>query len=40
MRRPVAVRVVGPLQWVVYPSLAAVAATVILGTPIQLFGLR
>ena len=40
MRRPVAVRVVGPLQGVVYPSLAAVAATVVLGTPIQLFGLK
>ncbi|MDQ1153674.1 hypothetical protein [Brevundimonas sp. SORGH_AS_0993] len=40
MRRPVAVRVVGPLEWVVYPSLAAIAATVVLATPIQLFGLR
>lgn len=40
MRRPVPVRVVGPLEWVVYPSLAAVAATVVLATPIQLFGLR
>lgn len=39
MRRPVAVRVVGPLQWVVYPSLAAIAATIVLGTPIKLFGL-
>ena len=26
MRRPAAVRVVGPLQWIIYPALAAVAA--------------
>jgi rod shape-determining protein MreD len=40
VRRPVAVRVVGPLQWIVYPALAAVAATVVLATPVQLFGLH
>ena len=40
MRRPVAVRVVGPMQWIVYPSLAAAAATDILGTPAELFGLK
>ena len=40
MRRPVAVRVVGPLQWIVYPALIAIAASVILGTPIQMFGLH
>jgi|TARA_R110002124_G_scaffold91451_1_gene232756 rod shape-determining protein MreD len=34
-----AVRVVGPLQWIVYPSLISVAATVILATPVKLFGL-
>jgi len=34
-----AVRVVGPLQWIVYPSLIAIAATVILATPVKLFGL-
>lgn len=39
MRRPVAVRVVGPLQWIVYPALAAVAATIVFATPVQLFGL-
>ena len=39
MRRPVAVRVVGPLQWIIYPALAAVAATIVLATPAQLFGL-
>ncbi|RZJ43446.1 MAG: hypothetical protein EON87_12215 [Brevundimonas sp.] len=35
-----AVRVVGPMQWIVYPSLAAIAATVILATPVELFGLK
>lgn len=40
MRRPVAVRVVGPLQWIVYPGLAAAAATVILATPVEMFGLK
>ena len=39
MRRPVAVRVVGPLQWIVYPSLLALLATLILATPVPLFGL-
>lgn len=38
-RRPSAVKVVGPLQWIVYPSLAAIAATIVLATPIELFGL-
>jgi rod shape-determining protein MreD len=40
VRRSVAVRVVGPLQWIVYPALVAIAATVVLGTPIQMFGLH
>ncbi|NBB65978.1 hypothetical protein GVN18_42705 [Pseudomonas sp. ODNR1LW] len=39
MRRPVAVRVVGPLQWIVYPALAAVAATIVFATPVELFGM-
>lgn len=39
MRRPVAVRVVGPLQWILYPALAAVAATIVFATPVELFGL-
>ena len=30
MRRPVAVRVVGPMQWIVYPALIALAATLSL----------
>ncbi|MFN3354031.1 MAG: hypothetical protein ACK4Z5_10520 [Brevundimonas sp.] len=33
------VRVVGPVQWIVYPLLIALAATVVLATPIELFGL-
>lgn len=39
MRRPVAVRVVGPMQWIVYPALIALAATIVLATPVKLFGL-
>nr|WP_315051153.1 hypothetical protein [uncultured Brevundimonas sp.] len=39
MRRPVAVRVIGPMQWIVYPALLAAAATVVLGTPLRLFGM-
>ena len=39
MRRAMAVRVVGPLQWIVYPALLAIAATVVLATPVELFGL-
>lgn len=38
-RRPSAVKVVGPLQWIVIPSLLALAATLILATPIEMFGL-
>lgn len=40
MRRPVAVRVVGPMHWIVYPALIAAAATLVLGTPVKLFGLK
>lgn len=40
MRRPVAVRVVGPMQWIVYPALIALAATIVLQTPVELFGLH
>jgi rod shape-determining protein MreD len=28
------------MQWIVYPSLAAIAATVVLATPAELFGLK
>ena len=40
MRRPAAVRVIGPMQWVVYPTLAVIAATVLLATPGELFGFK
>ena len=40
MRRSMTVRVVGPVQWIVYPALAVVAATVLLATPVELFGLK
>lgn len=40
MRRSVAVRVVGPTQWVFYPALIVVAVTVMLATPVELFGLK
>ena len=33
------VRVVGPMQWLILPALAAIAGTVILATPVHLFGL-
>ena len=39
MRRPVAVRVVGPMQWIVYPALITAAITFVLATPVKLFGL-
>ncbi len=39
MRRPTAVRVVGPVQWIIIPALIAIAATVVLATPIELFTL-
>jgi rod shape-determining protein MreD len=31
--------VVGPTQWIVWPALIAVAVTVVLATPVKLFGL-
>ena len=40
MRRTVTVRMVGPLQWIVYPALLALALTIVLGVPLRLFGLR
>lgn len=40
MRRGGAVRVVGPTQWIIYPALVVLAATLLLGTPIELFGLK
>jgi rod shape-determining protein MreD len=38
-RHGAAVRVVGPLHWVIYPALAAMAATLVLSTHVRLFGL-
>ncbi|WP_439471430.1 hypothetical protein [Brevundimonas sp.] len=38
MRRPVAVRVVGPTQWIFIPALITIAATIVLATPVELFG--
>lgn len=40
MRRPVAVRVIGPVQWIVIPALVTVAVTILLATPVELFGLN
>ncbi|WGM31627.1 hypothetical protein [Brevundimonas sp. NIBR11] len=40
MRRPVTIRVVGPTQWVLYPALISIALTVLLATPVELFGLK
>lgn len=38
-RRAAAVKLVGPLQWIVYPALITLGATLILATPIKVFGL-
>lgn len=40
MRRPVAVRVVGPVQWIFIPAAITLAATILLATPVELFGLH
>ena len=40
MKRSATVRVVGPVEWIVYPSLAVLAITLVLATPVQLFGLK
>jgi rod shape-determining protein MreD len=40
MRRPVAVRVVGPVQWIIIPAVITVAVTILLATPVELFGLN
>lgn len=39
MRRPVAVRVVGSFELVFRPALIAVALTIVLATPVKMFGL-
>lgn len=38
-RRAAAVKLVGPQQWILLPALAALATTLILATPIKVFGL-
>ena len=38
-RRAAAVKVVGPQQWILLPALAVLVATLILATPIKVFGL-
>ena len=40
MRRAITVRVVGPLQWIVYPALIAIGITILLAIPVRLFGLN
>lgn len=40
MKRAVAVRVIGPLHWIGVPSLIAMAVSIVLATPFQLFGLK
>ncbi|WP_409018511.1 hypothetical protein [Brevundimonas vesicularis] len=38
MRRAITVRMVGPMQWIGYPALVAMAVTVLLAIPLRLFG--
>lgn len=40
MRRPVAVRVVGPMGWIIIPAVLALLGTVLIATPVELFGLQ
>ena len=40
MKRPVAVRVVGPMHWIVIPSLIVAGLSILLATPFQLFGFK
>ena len=40
MRRATAVRVVGPWSWIILPALLSMAATLLLATPVEVFGLR
>lgn len=39
MRRTITVRMVGPMEWIVYPALIAAAATILFAIPLRLFGL-
>lgn len=40
MRRPVAVRIVGPMGWIIIPAVLALAGTILLAAPVKLFGLQ
>lgn len=40
MKRPVAVRVVGPMNWIVIPALIVAGLSILLATPFQLFGFK
>jgi rod shape-determining protein MreD len=40
VKRPAAVRVVGPVEWILYPSLAVIVATLIFAVPVELFGFK
>lgn len=40
MKRPVAARAAGPMRWIGWPALLAAAGTLILATPVELFGLQ
>ena len=39
MRSRAAVRVVSPLQWLIYPALIAIAGSVVLATPLRILGM-
>lgn len=39
MRRTITVRMVGPMQWIGYPALFSVVATILFAVPFRIFGL-
>jgi rod shape-determining protein MreD len=39
VRRSITVRVVGPMQWIGYPALVAIAITILLAVPLRIMGL-
>lgn len=39
MRRSITVRMVGPMQWIGYPALVAIAITILLAIPLRIMGL-
>jgi len=40
LRNGMASRIIGPWDWIIAPALICVAATIVLGTPVQPFGLQ